>query len=198
MKKNELIQLIKEIVSEEIRKELPNAIAEVFKHVLTQNESSHENIKPVSKSVIQKDEIEDDEHISLKESMREMFSGAKPIPKQPAKTQSQRNFTKNPILNEILNSTRPFSQQERTGAAGGMASVVGGNYSMNSAIDPGVVSQPISQQELMSENHVPLSDLPPNVSVMDVAQHAPPVIANALTRDYSQMMKLIDQKKGKI
>ena len=34
MKKNELINIIRDIVSEEIRRELPNSIAEVFKNIL--------------------------------------------------------------------------------------------------------------------------------------------------------------------
>lgn len=197
MKKNELTHIIKEIVAEEIRKELPNAIAEVFQNFMGKK-------APISKQVVNTKQVastEDDDAISLKQSMQEMFSGNIPIPK-PQLTAAQRQFTKNPVLNEILNSTRPFSPQERTGASLGMAGMLAsaqadfGSY-QTPTIDPGIVNAPISQTELMRDTHVPLSNIPSGASVMDIKHHAPPVVAKALTRNYSQMMKLIDQKRGK-
>jgi hypothetical protein len=198
MKKNELTNIIRDIVSEEIRRELPNAIAEVFQTLLSQKEPIQETkrsrptIKQPSPPVID----DEDETLTLKESMREMFSGASPVKQQP---QQIKRFSPNDTINEILNSTRPFTSQERHGAGPMSAMVSGGNFQMNSSVDPGVVSNPLSQQELMSDNHTPLSDLPENVSALDVAQHVQdPAVVRALTRNYSSMMKLVDKKKGKI
>jgi hypothetical protein len=205
MKKNELINIIRDIVSEEIRRELPNSIAEVFKNILgntiQESKTPKSNIQPPKKSkpsLVESLINDEDDELSMKQSLREMFNGNAEIPtRQP--TREVKQFAKNPIFNEILNETRPFSQQERTGAYGGVTSMVdGGNYSMDSQIDPGIINRPVSQNELTRDEHIPLSDLPQNISVMDVAKHAPAPVARALTRDYSQMMKLIDKKKGKI
>lgn len=63
---------------------------------------------------------------------------------------------------------------------------------------------PISKPPVMIEgqesNHVPMSSLPQGISVLDVAKQTPlgSGVAQALTRNYSQMMKLIDKKKGKV
>jgi hypothetical protein len=67
-----------------------------------------------------------------------------------------------------------------------------------------VPSIPISRPPVLVEgqesNHAPLAEvLPEGVSALDVAREVPLAqpVAQALTRNYSQMMKLIDQKKGK-
>jgi hypothetical protein len=54
--------------------------------------------------------------------------------------------------------------------------------------------------EGQESSHAPLSALPNGVSVLDVARQGavPTTVTNALTRNYSQMLKLIDKKKGKI
>lgn len=215
MKKNELTYMIREIIAEEIRKELPIAIAEVFQSFMGQ--------KPVIKEEIATSHIKPEpveEEINLKQSLREMFAGTK-VMSNPQAQPVARKFTKDPVLNEILNQTRPFTSQERTGATMGMAAMLAsqGGFSV-----PGVMSSPmmestaagedptflrnvpnitslaptVSQAQLLNDNHIPLADLPEGVSVMDVKQHAPAAVASALTRNYSQMMKLIDKKRGKV
>jgi hypothetical protein len=195
MKKNELTHIIKEIVAEEIRRELPNAIAEVFQNFLGQKSVVNERVSPPAP----KPDPEDEE-ISLRSSLKEMFAGTR-VMTPPQATAGPKNFTKNPVLNEILNQTRPFSPQERTGMGGGMAALMAANQTGMSVPMGTPMAMPsmapVSQAQLLNDSHIPLSDLPQNVSVMDVAQHAPPVVAQALTRNYSQMMKLIDKKKGK-
>lgn len=207
MKKNELTHIIKEIIAEEIRKQLPAAIAEVF-------QSLGGNKSVVNERKIPKEKIEpspaEDETLSFKQSLREMFSGTKVIPPRPQQ-QVAKKFTSNPVLNEILNQTRPFSSQERTGASLGMAAMMASaqsNVSMGGSTEVpdmgelvpsrATIAPQVSQAQLMSDNHVPLSELPDGVSVMDVKHHVPPVVANALTRNYSQMMKLVDKKRGKV
>ena len=56
---------------------------------------------------------------------------------------------------------------------------------------------PVVLREGQESTHVPLAELPEGVSALDVAKHVPMPggVNQALTRNYSQMMKLIDQKK---
>jgi hypothetical protein len=200
MKKNELTYIIREIVAEEIRRELPNAIAEVFQSVLGQKQVVSEQVTPI-KRPIAPPEIEDNEEINLKQSLKEMFAGTN-VMTSPQAPQTPKNFTKNPVLNEILNKTRPFSSQERTGMGAGMSAMMAqqsGIGMIGTSTDFGTITSPnITQAQLLQDNHAPLADLPQGVSVMDVKHHAPPSVAGALTRNYSQMMKLIDKKKGKV
>lgn len=62
------------------------------------------------------------------------------------------------------------------------------------------IGNPPVLREGQESSHAPLSALPEGVSALDVARHgaAPATVTNALTRNYSQMLKLIDKKKGKI
>jgi hypothetical protein len=200
MKKNELTHIIREIVAEEIRRELPSAIAEVFQSVLGQKQVVSEQVTSI-KRPIDPPEIEKDDEINLKQSLKEMFAGT-PVMSPPQVQQKPKNFTKNPVLNEILNKTRPFSAQERTGMGAGMAALMAQQSGMGiteATPDFGTITMPtVTQAQLLQDSHAPLADLPQGVSVMDVKHHAPPAVAGALTRNYSQMMKLIDKKKGKI
>lgn len=230
MKASELTHIIKQIVAEEIRKELPNAIAEVFANVMGQNQQITERVAPrhaprVSRSPVQPEP--QDEELTMKQSLREMFAGT-PVMRPKTQSTEPRKFAKDPKINEILNQTRPFSAQERTGASLGMAAMMAAAQDMPMAMpmaspamplmeadtdEPAFlrnvpsmmpshhaasIAAPSSQTELMRDDHVPLSDLPEGVSVHDVKQYAPPVVAEALTRDYSQFMKLVDKKKGKV
>lgn len=71
----------------------------------------------------------------------------------------------------------------------------GASANMMPNIPVGRPPQLVEGQESM---HVPMESIPQGASVLDFKQHAPAAVAGALTRNYSQMMKLIDKKKGKI
>lgn len=139
MKKNDLIRVIREIVRIELKKELPNALAQVFAQMMGQAQRpeihSINMVRPVPKSEPPVPQPEDpvDEMTSLKSQLQEMFSGGAPVqrtvPQQQAVPQ-QKKFTSNPVLNEILNQTRPFNGSER------MANRVGG--AVAAAMSPGV------------------------------------------------------------
>jgi hypothetical protein len=212
--KTELTHIIREIVAEEIRTELSIAIAEVFSNFMGQKQIVTEAVKPPEKP-------------NFRQSLKELFDET-PIMSKPK--QFPRKFTKDPILNEVLSQTRPFTPQERMGSPSGMAAMMAAaqagvslpGSAASIAMEPmseepsflkGVpdirnmipsgapVATSISQPELLNDNHVPLAELPEGVSVMDmkpaIAQAAPSV-AKALTRNYSETMKLIDKKRGKI
>lgn len=193
MNKNEFTHIIRKIVTEEIRKELPNAIAEIFQNFMGQKSVVTEKVIPPHL----KPEPKEDE-MNLKQSLREMFAGTK-IMSNPQTLMMPKHFTKDPKLNEILNQTRPFTPQERMGAPGTAAMMAA---TQAGVALPGTVpdfSVPaIPQAQLLKDDHVPLAELPEGVSVLDVKEYIPPVVAEALTRDYSKILKLIDKKKGKV
>jgi len=72
------------------------------------------------------------------------------------------------------------------------------SFSSNVPTMPGMPGTPIPRP-LVETLHAPLEALPQGLSVLDLARHVPaPAVKHALTRNYSQMMKLIDKKQGKI
>jgi hypothetical protein len=236
MKKSELTQItqiIELIVAREVRKQLPTIIAETFqnmmgKSVVTENRRpafvSPQEIEPEPEREQLQEEVQNDQ-VDFKASLRELFAGTNVIPPQQ-QTRQPRQFTKDPILNKILNETTP-DLRAREGLAG-MAAFQGGYnpaamasaapmMPMEDGPEPAFMRNvptmggsrqmpqiPIGRPPVLAEgqtsNHAPLSALPEGVSALDVAKHgaAPAAVAGALTRNYSQMLKLIDKKKGKI
>ncbi|TRO55160.1 hypothetical protein E2P64_07645 [Candidatus Bathyarchaeota archaeon] len=227
MKKNELTHIIRQIVAEEVRKELPSAIAEVFSNFMGQRQPVREETAP--REVQRPPQRKEGD---LKMALREMFEGTN-VMRSEEEMQAPpqaRKFTSNPLINEVLNSTRPFSPMERTGAPAGMAALMaqagagvpmGGSAMpvMEEGSDPdftrrmpdmGTVmpsaasAAPIphmSQAQLLRDDHVPMEGIPQGASVLDVApavSQVNPTVGKALTRNYSQMMKLIDSKKKRV
>jgi len=219
MKKSELTQLtqiIEHLVEREVRKKLPSIIAETFqnmmgKSVVTEQRNVAENphIKKIDESI--------DDPINLKTSLRELFAGT-PVMKEPSEVsqpRAPRHFTKNPILNQILNETTSDlgSRERLVGAA-----AYQGGYSPSVSMSPMVASEAVEESSFMKNtpsipiskpkrlvdgeesNHAPMPMLNEGVSALDIVNQvqAPPALKHALTRNYSQMLKLIDKKRGKI
>lgn len=243
MKKSELsqiTQLIELIVAKEVRKQLPTIIAETFQNMMgkpvvseSQKPITHPPQKQPIEENIESEEENQDEQVNLKASLRELFAGTPVMQSQP-QTRQPRQFTKNPIFNQILNETVP-DLRAREGLAG-MAAFQGGYNPAAVAMaapmmpieegpEPAFMrnvpsmgmprhspsaaqmhspSIPVGNPPVLIEgqesSHVPLSALPEGVSALDVARHgaAPATVTSALTRNYSQMLKLIDKKKGKV
>jgi hypothetical protein len=168
----------------------------------------------------------DDFKASLKELFNGPPITKQPEMSQP--TRAPRHFTNNPVLNQILNETTPDlrARERMMGAAafqGGysptldmipgfdprqavmadMGTVEEPSFSKNMPTMPGASSIPISRPPVLMEGqestHAPMEAVPQGLSVLDLAREVPaPAVQHALTRNYSQMMKLIDKKKGKI
>lgn len=142
MKKNELVDIIRTLVKEEVHNALPQLLMEVLAEKMTENSSAIlESRKQPEATPAKKPNF----NVGLDE----------PVRKQPAPTPKM--YSKNPILNQVLNET------------------VGGvpvEESTPSAIDT-LQSLP---KEVLAENK-------------DVA-----AVANALTRDYSKLLKAVDAK----
>lgn len=144
MKKNELVDIIRTIVKEEVNEALPQLLMEVLAEKITKNSEaileSTKSSKPISTK-------KPNFNVGLDE----------PVKKQPV--QAPKVFTKNPILNQILNET-----------VGGVP--VEEEVTTPSAIDM-IKTLP---KEALNENK-------------EVA-----AVANALTRDYSKLLKAVDAK----
>lgn len=248
MKKSELTQLtqiIEYLVAKEVKKQLPAVIAEVFQKMMNKpviTETKNETEEPDQQNV--REQIETETLMKkneLKASLKELFNGPL-ITKNKLETEdvcqpkrrSIKQYTKDPVLNQILNETVGDLRQRESlvGAAafqGGyspaMAMVPGFNagavtgpgqmmdaseepaFSKNMPTMPGQPqslqslpgSRPVVLTEGQESTHTPLSELPQGMSALDVIKQvpAPAAVTKALTRNYSQMLKLIDKKKGK-
>lgn len=138
MKKNELVDIIRTLVKEEVHNVLPQLLMEVLAEKMTENSAILESRSQVPSK-------KPNFNVGLDE----------PVKKQAAS--SPKMYTKNPILNQVLNETSGGVPDEETAP---------------SAIDT-LQNLP---REVLNENK-------------DVA-----AVANALTRDYSKMLKVVDAK----
>ena len=138
MKKNELIEIIRTLVKEEVHNTLPQLLMEVLAEKLTGQEVLTEKVVEAPKRRV---------NVGLE------------APIKQAQAQVPKIFTKNPILNQVLNETVGGVPQEA-------------ELSTPSTLD---VIKTIPK-EMLNENK-------------EVA-----AVANALTRDYSKLIKAADEK----
>lgn len=118
-------------------------------------------------------------------------TASKPVVKAPSKsvqtTPTKKSYVKNSLLNDILNET---SGHTPSGPMALMEHDI--NYNDYSEW-PTMKSKPMGMNQ-SSRSVLPMTDLdgrPVN------AQNLPDDVVNALTKDYSALMKAIDKKKGK-
>ena len=126
--------------------------------------------------------INEEKEISLSETI------SKPKPKKVIK-KPKKQYTKNKMLNEVLNNTKPLGSQEQEdyptlggGVLGSdnMADVLGyGNLGMGKNKER---AREMAAVDTIKKQGVSVDQVPEDVQ-------------NALTRDYSGLMKAIDKKK---
>ena len=138
MKKTELIEIIRTLVKEEVHNTLPQLLMEVLAEKLTGQEVLTEKIVEAPKRRV---------NVGLESPMKQ------------TSVQVPKTFTKNPILNQVLNETVGGVPQEA-------------EPSTPSTLD---IIKTISK-EMLNENK-------------EVA-----AVANALTRDYSKLIRAADEK----
>ena len=141
MKSNKLVSLIKEVVKQEVKKQVTNILI---------NET---NI-PKTKPVVKKKKVE------------------------------EKKYTDNPTLNKILNETA--QQQEEYPTLGG------GTFDSSRATELlgyGSLGNDEVKREVAAAGTMKGAGMNPEA--------APEHLKNALTRDYSDLIKAIDKKKGK-
>ena len=227
MKKSELTQLtqiIEVLVTREIKKQLPKLIGEVFQNMAGKSLVT-EHIQPVRKDYVEKEiehNVPKDPH-EFRASLKELFSGTTPVTRSeieegvaPLPLRKTIQYTKDPVLNKILNETTPDlrAREHMTGRAafqGGynpgappQTAIVGEGEMMPEAEMPafarGMPTVPVKGQPspVIQEDHVPLSNVIGGISALDVARAggAPPAVTEALT-NYDRMKKILEASKGK-
>ena len=127
--------------------------------------------------------INEEKEIKLAETI------SKPKPKKVVKKQPNKQYSKNPVLNEVLNNTKPLgsSQTDEYPTLGGG---VLGSDNMAEVLGYGDLGRG-QNKEVAREMAAVDSIKKAGVSVDAV----PEDVQNALTRDYSGLMKAIDKKK---
>ena len=141
MKSNKLVSLIKEVVKQEVKKQITDILI---------NETNIPKTKPVVKK----------------------------------KKVKEQKFTNNPTLNKILNET---AQQEEYPTLGG------GTFDSTRMTEMLGYGSGLGNKEVKRE----VAAASTLQSAGMTKESAPEHLTNALTRDYSGLMKAIDKKKGK-
>ena len=157
-----LVGLIKEVVKNEVKQQVKEELTKLIKSgVVTLNKEKKQPSLMEMTEVAQQTTIK------------------KPQPIQQQRTQQTKEYTKNPMLNEVLNMTRPFTAEERV--EGGMA---GG--SVLDMLQP----QKRVEEDWETMDYRMVHDIPQNTpnfeSTGDGLQDA---TIKALTRDYSELVK---------
>ena len=154
MKKSKLVELIKEVVRREVKKQ----VNEIF--------------------------ISEEKEISLSETI------SKPKPKKVIKKKPKKQYSKDKTLNEVLNNTRPLGSSGQTEEYPTLGGGVLGSDNMAEVLGYGNLGG-VQNKERAREMAAVDTIKKAGVSVDQV----PEDVQNALTRDYSGLMKAINKKK---
>jgi hypothetical protein len=153
MDSKKLAQIIKLVVEQEIKKQLPKLVKEeVEKKMKVLQERKSTPIEDVEL-----------DPFALAESLLQKERQTQQVQQTQRVTEvAQKQFTKNPVLNNILNQTKPFSAAQRT------AGPVGGG---SSVLDNFQTQQPIQE----AASYVPnFMDAEPDIeSTIEVGNVAP-------------------------
>jgi len=164
MKSEILVTLIKEVVKNEVKNQVKEELAKLSKSGVVTLNSQRKTTTPSLRE--------------LTELLSTQVKKQQPV-QQVQQRAPQREFTKDPMINEILNATQPFTAAHR--AEGSMNGVGGG--SILDAIQPQRTMEEdwetMNYSTNMMPNHqIPMSD---NAGV--------DALTKALTRDYTELVK---------
>ena len=127
--------------------------------------------------------INEEKEIKLSETI------SKPKPKV-VKKKTKKKYSKNPALNEVLNNTNPLGSSGQTEEYPSLGGGVLGSDNMAEVLGYGNLGG-VQNKELAREMAAVDTIKKQGVSVDQV----PEGVQNALTRDYSGLMKAINKKK---
>lgn len=164
MKSEILVTLIKEVVKNEVKNQVKEELAKLIKSGAVTLNSQKKTSTP-----------------SLRELTEVPPTQVRKQPVQQVQQRQvpQREFTKDPMINEILNATQPFTAAHR--AEGSMPGVGGG--SILDAIQP---------QRTMEEDWETMSystDMMPDQQIPMTDNAGLDALTKALTRDYTELVK---------
>ncbi|CAB4142661.1 hypothetical protein UFOVP449_66 [uncultured Caudovirales phage] len=162
MKSDILITLIKEVVKTEVKQQVKEELNKLIKSgkVVLNKNNGVQQIKPVS----------------------EAYKPQVTKVSQPQFKQSVREITKNPMLNEILNQTQPFTAAHRV-EGGPALGATGG--SILDAIQPSVSMEGDWETMDYRGTGMPQQPLP----MQSVDNEAVDALTKALSRDYRELVK---------
>ena len=160
-----LVGLIKEVVKNEVKQQVKEELAKLIKSGAVTLNSQRKPSAPTLREMTE---------VAAQPQVRKQ----QPIVQQQ-KPQPQREFSKDPMINEILNMTQPFTSEQRKEGAQAVGSVL-------DMIKPELRVDE-SEWETMDfrEVNVP-SNVPNFESTGDGLQDA---TIKALTRDYTELVK---------
>jgi len=125
-------------------------------------------------------------------SLTELVSAPAPKPKKVQKPKKEVQYTSNEALNKVLNETVGGVPQ----GEGGYETMGGGIYDSSKVNDILVRESGYGNPETVKEKKREIAAVDTikkaGVNVDQVPEH----VTNALTKDYSKVMKAIDQKKN--
>ena len=128
--------------------------------------------------------INEEKEISLSETI------SKPKPKKVIKKKPKKQYTKDKALNEVLNQTKPLGSSGQTEEYPSLGGGVLGSDNMAEVLGYGDLGRG-QNKEVAREMAAVDTIKKQGVSVDQV----PEDVQNALTRDYSGLMKAISKKK---
>ena len=162
VKSDVLLGLIKEVVKNEVKQQLKEEIVKLVKSgAITITNKQNSNKSSLRESI-------------KVDSTKVIKSQPRMIRETPTKPQ-KKEFTKNPVLNEILNMTTPFTSAHRSEGVG-----VGGS-SILDTIQPERSMEGDWETLNYSNANMPSHQVTPTNNV--------DVLTKALTRDYSELVK---------
>lgn len=166
MKANNLREILKKMISEEVQKQLPKLLFELLgqtgKNVIKEANISSNNVN--------------------KQSI------AKPVAVKPVAPKQIKQYVKDPVLNKILNETTPGLVQTTYNNTS-VLDMVGGNFEKIGKNDEIYTSM----KELVNEEVATISTVPEVNSVVESNPLA--ALSKVFNRDYRAVMKAIDDKK---
>jgi hypothetical protein len=165
MKSEILVTLIKEVVKNEVKNQVKEELAKLIKSGVVTLNSQKKTSTPSLRE--------------LTEVPTTQVRKQQPVQQVQQRKAPQREFTKDPMINEILNATQPFTAAHR--AEGSMNGV--GGSSILDAIQPQRTMEEDWETmnystDMMPDHQTPMSD---NAGL--------DALAKALTRDYSELVK---------
>ena len=176
MKKQELIKIIETVVRKEVKKQM--------NEIFIKEENSSSLTELVSKPISEKD---------FKEPIRKQYK---------TKPKKEVNYTSNKALNKVLNETVGGVPQGEAGASqvGGyedyptLSGEVFDSSKINDVLAGSTAGAPTSEVVKQKKRDIGAVQTIKNarVNVDQVPDH----VQNALTKDYSAVMKAIDKKKS--
>ena len=172
MKSDILVSLIKEVVKNEVKAQVKEEVAKLIKSGIVTLNLPKKITTPTLKEAIKSVDPFEAANNALQQSRKDVQPQQRP--------QIKKEYTKDPMINEILNMTQPFTSAQRVESGQGGGSVL-------DMIQPQVSVEENGWETMdFSRAGVP-QNIPQQLeSTGDALQDA---TMKALTRDYSELVK---------